>query len=276
MAEAIAATPQERTALGFLRPLTGVNRSAAATVRLVAAIVALLLLIVATIVFVAARLDRPNSPFADGLVAVAGSQGGLELIDPTGTVVDRLDTQKVAGAAWSPDGRALAYWNGLGGSWTIDILDAGTGETRTLTDGAGIDTLGPRSAPCRPGSPRALPAGPTNGLVSGRHSAAGDVADGPVVVVDVESGVIRRLNEDDAIGGAASWSPDGRAWRGTPRQAGTTNISCPIQTVADGTTVTIDPELPDATGYWGTFARPGLGAAAGRSGWRRRDLPGRR
>ena len=255
VAEAIAATPQERTALGFLRPLTGVNRSAAATVRLVAAIVALLLLIVATIVFVAARLDRPNSPFADGLVAVAGSQGGLELIDPKGTVVDRLDTQKVAGAAWSPDGRALAYWNGLGASWTIDILDAGTGEIRTLTNGAGIDRFVP--AERHHVDPEAVmhfqPALPVAWSPDGTALLA-HVADGPVVVVDVESGAIRRLNEDDTIGGAALWSPDGTrvAWYASPSWSDEYQLY--IQTLADGSTVTIDPELPDATGYWGTFA----------------------
>ena len=255
VADAIAATPQQRTALAFLGPLTGVNRSAAATVRLVAAIVALLVLILATIVFVAARLDRSNSPFADGLVAVAGSQGGLELIHPTGIVIDRLDTQKVAGAAWSPDGRVLAFWHGLGASWTIDILDARTGEIRTVTDGAGIARFAP--AERHHLDPEALmhfqPALPVAWSPDGAELLA-HVVDGSVLIVDIQSGARRRLNEVDTIGGAAMWSPDGRrvAWYASPSWSDEYQLN--IQTLADGSTVTIDPELPDATGYWGTFA----------------------
>ena len=253
--EAIATTPQQGTALGFLRPITGVNRSVAAPVRLVAAIVALLLLIVATIVFVAARLDRPDSPFADGLVAVAGSQGGLELVDSTGTVVDRLDTQKVAGAAWSPDGRALGFWNGLGASWTIDILDAGTGKARTLTDGGGIDTFAP--AERHHIDPEALlhfqPALPLAWSPDGAMLLA-HVADGSVVIVDVESGAMRQLNEVDTIGKAAMWSPDGTrvAWYASPSWSDDYQLY--IRTLADGSTLTIDPELPEATGSWVTAA----------------------
>ena len=253
--EGIATTPQRGTALRPLRPLTGVTRSVPATARLIAAIVALLLLIVATIVFVAARLDRPDSLFTDGLVAVAGSQGGLELVDPTGTVVDRLDTQKVAGAAWSPDGRALAYWNGLGASWTIDILDSATGKVRTLTNGGGIDAFAP--AERHHIDPEALmhfqPALPLAWSPDGTALLA-HVADGPVVIVDVESGAMRQLNEVDTIGSAAMWSPDGTrvAWYASPSWSDEYQLY--IQTLADGSTLTIDPELPDATGSWVTAA----------------------
>ena len=254
VAEAIASTPQRRPAFGFLR-LPAVNPSTAATARLIAATVALLLLLVTTLVFVAARLDRPESPFADGLVAVAGSQGGLELLDSTGAVVDRLDTQKVAGAAWSPDGRELAFWNGLGTSWTIDILDRRSGEIRTLTDGAGITAFAP--AERHKIDPEALmhfqPALPVAWSPDGTQLLL-NVVDGPVVVADVETGELRRLTEPGMLGGAAGWSPDGTrvAWYAAPSWAGEYQLS--IRTLADDSTVTIDPELPESTGYWGTFA----------------------
>jgi Tol biopolymer transport system component len=254
MVEAIAATPQRRSSVGTVRVLPGFDRSSAATFRLIAASIALILLLVATLVFVAARLDRRDSPFADGLIAVAGSQGGLELLDPTGTVIDQLDTQKVAGADWSPDGRSLAYWNGLGSSWTIDILDAASGEVRTLTDGAGIENFAP--AERHKIDPEALlhfqPYLPVEWSPDGSKLLA-HVVDGPVVVVDLATGDVRRLNEVGTIGGAAGWSPDGTrvAWYDAPSWSNDYQLH--VRTLADEMTVTIDPELPDGTGYWGTF-----------------------
>ena len=219
VAEAIAVTPQRRRVFGWL------------------------------------PLPRIKSRFKDGLVAVAGSQGGLELLDPTGAVVDRLETERVAGAAWSPDGQSLAYWNGLGASWTVDILDVRAGAVRTLTDGAGIANFAP--AERHKIDPEALlhfqPALPVAWSPDGTRVLI-NVADGPVAIVDVETGEVSPLTGDGTIGGAAAWSPDGSrvAWYSAPGWAGEYQLS--IRTLADDSTVTIAPELPDGTGYWGTFA----------------------
>lgn len=128
----------------------------------------------------------------DGAQVAFGALGDLWVM-PVGGTPRRLmsdpalDTEPV----WSPDGRSLAYSSDRGGSMNIWIRDLQSGTDRQLTRLT--------SAAMHPSwSPR------------GDQVAFSD-SDGQLHVVDVKSGVVRKVHEHLNDPGRASWSPDGSA-----------------------------------------------------------------
>jgi Tol biopolymer transport system component/imidazolonepropionase-like amidohydrolase len=94
-------------------------------------------------------------------------------------------------AAWSPDGRSLAYVSDRGGSTNIWIRDLGSGGDRELTHGSVAATF-PAWSP------------------DGARIAYVD-ADGQLQVVNVASGATTKIHDHLNEPGRPSWSPDGSA-----------------------------------------------------------------
>jgi len=98
-----------------------------------------------------------------------------------------------ADPAWSRDGRSLAYVNDL--TRTIWVSDpAGQNARQVTTPGS----------PLYPAEPRFSPDGRELAFVTRGGGPRGELN-----VVDLASGEVRRLTQDDALAQCPAWSPDG-------------------------------------------------------------------
>jgi Tol biopolymer transport system component len=233
-----AATPQRRRglALGWEMPSV-VPRATVTGLRAVVALAALTLLLGAALL-VASRLQRTESPFADGLVILGPSNGGLHLTGPDGAV-EVLDTQIVDWPAFSADGRRVAFWHGLAPDWSIDLLDLETREIQPILDPALVASVEPN--------------GPLQWSPDGRRLLVNANLDGlPVVaVLDVATGAFERIDDLETMRHFnARWSPDGTrlAWLAGNRFDGDAELY--VGDADGGRARIMRPEMPaGATAY---------------------------
>jgi Tol biopolymer transport system component len=113
---------------------------------------------------------------------------------PDGTRPRRLSSLKsVAGPAWSPDGRQIAFylWRSPGGIWVINA------------DGSGLRRLNARVGRVGVWSPAWSPAGDKIAFTTG-------AVDGSIYVINRDSSDQRRLTRRARTVCGIAWSPNGR------------------------------------------------------------------
>jgi Tol biopolymer transport system component len=156
-----------------------------------ATIVALLVLLGVALAVATLLNPTPVLPDNGAIVVMVPTEGRLNLIQyaPDGTEAPNLPTQPIVdltAAAFSPDGRELAYSDATG----VHLVDVATGATRLIAECPRCDLAWDPT-----GTPRLVLQGTGN-------------ADG-LVVVDLESGGSSAVpNTSDAA--FPTWSPDGQ------------------------------------------------------------------
>jgi len=140
------------------------------------------------------RAPTPSSTVENGSIAFSrgGSESGLYVVNPDGTGVTRLPSERGDNdAAWSPDGSRIAFVRYQAGDSGIYLMNADGTDVLQITNG-GSD-----------GSP--------NWSHDGTHIAFAREASGnaDIYEVNADGTHVDRLTDDRLQESAPAWSPDG-------------------------------------------------------------------
>lgn len=171
--------------------------------------------------------DRELSPAwsSSGSVAFVGASEGdfdIYVIDEVGAVPHNVTASPGldVGPTWSPDGTRIAFVSTRGERRRLWVMEA-SGDNPTPVE-LGVDVVLSR--------PAWDPTGNRIAFVVGPHERA------DLFVVDLETGALSRLTDDEVLNGSPSWSPDGRRLAfSSNRDAGNVDV---YRIDADGTGIT--------------------------------------
>ena len=182
-----------RRELGLALTPTGLNRSAARSLRLIG-LVALLVLALVVGLVIAGALNRPT--IGGNGVLIVSVKGQLEAVDPlTGSGRSILPAGvKAEGVTRSPDGRLATYWvNGSSQSHLFAVAVDGS-DRRELASGMSMTCCSSTD----------------NWSSDSRFLASEVTLDGVarIIIVDVASGLARPVTPPGVVAHSPLWSPD--------------------------------------------------------------------
>jgi Tol biopolymer transport system component len=182
-----------RRELGLTVTPTGMNRSAARSLRLIG-LVALLVLALVVALVIAGALNRPT--IGGNGVLIVSVKGQLEAVDPlTGSGRSILPAGvRAEGVTRSPDGRLATYWVNGGSQSHLFAVAVDGSDRRELASGMSMTCCSSTD----------------NWSSDSRFLASEVTLDGVarIIVVDVASGLARSVTAPGVVAHSPLWSPD--------------------------------------------------------------------
>ncbi len=161
---------------------------------------ALLLGLALAAAIVGARLEQTNpvSLAGNGVVTFGVQRGGLVVMNPDGSGMRTIDTRPARGLGWSHDGSRLAFWEGIGRKWDLNLFDPATNAITTVTSFDLDRQFVPAWEPLQWSAD-------ADAVLSGQSE---DLLTPGAVTIDLKTGEVRALIPPTMLAILPRWSPD--------------------------------------------------------------------
>ena len=198
-----ARTAQRRPRLAWWRWYSDPDMGASAFSRRVPPVLlaaALLLGLAIAVAIVGARLEQvdPVRLAGNGLVVFSTQSGDMLVMNSDGSGARTMDRRPARGLGWSEDGTRLAFWEGIGRKWDLNLFDPATDSITTVTS---FDL----DRPFFPASEPLQWSADAGAVLSGQGE---DLLTPGVVTIDLKTGETRALVSPNVRAIMPVWSPD--------------------------------------------------------------------